>query len=124
MKKTILFGVLAFFAINAMGIQDAEAQNPVKKQATTKKVTVKSENQEAEKAQVTDIKAEETVKKDCCADKKEVKKDCKQSDCCKAKSGDKNAAKPELKKEERKMEKPLKADKQAKRINKAENTEK
>ena len=30
MKKSILFGALAFFAISAMGIQDANAQNEVK----------------------------------------------------------------------------------------------
>ena len=46
MKKSILFGALAFFAISALGIQDATAQNvelKTKKSGTTA-VVEKKEN--------------------------------------------------------------------------------
>ena len=68
MKKTILLGVMAMFAIGAMSIQTANAQNAeVKvKKAEAAKVTTK-----AEKPSTTTV-AQEPVKKtdDCCADKK------------------------------------------------------
>ena len=79
MKKSILFGALAFFAIGAMSIQNAEAQEPVKNNKTQmqevsiEKKTVKpaAEKQEAKKAEA---KAEKKVEMkhvgDCCAEKK------------------------------------------------------
>lgn len=91
MKKSILFGALAFFAVSAMSIQDVNAQNEEK--ANAKKIESVSEKQE--KAAPVKV-AQEPVKKkdDCCADKKvsaEKKSDCcaekkvsaeKKSDCC------------------------------------------
>ena len=77
MKKSILFGALAFFAVSAMSIQDVNAQNEVK--ADSKKVESVSEKQE--KPSSTKV-AQEPVKKkdDCCAEKK-VSAD-KKADCC------------------------------------------
>ena len=77
MKKSILFGALAFFAVSAMSIQDVNAQTEEK--AKAKKVESVSEKQE--KAVPVKV-AQEPVKKkdDCCADKK-VSAD-KKSDCC------------------------------------------
>lgn len=86
MKKSILLGALAFFAIGAMSIQNVEAQEPVKKAATTevsKKPAVKADDQKTEKQTVTSEKAEKPH--DCCASK-EVKKDEKKGDCCASKS--------------------------------------
>lgn len=77
MKKSILFGVLAFFAVNAMSIQSIEAQNPVKKSTTEKKVEKKTETT-AVSAESNDVK-----KDDCCANKN-VAADKKAGDCCAA----------------------------------------
>ena len=76
MKKSILFGALAFFAVSAMSIQDANAQNEEK--APVKKVESVSEKQE--KAVPLKV-AQEPVKKkdDCCAEKISAEK---KSDCC------------------------------------------
>ncbi len=84
MKKSILFGALAFFAVSAMSIENANAQTPVKvKKAETTEVSKKSQAPSA-----TTVK-QEPVKKtdDCCADKKVSadKKACadkKNADCC------------------------------------------
>ena len=77
MKKSILFGALAFFAVSAMSIQDANAQNEEK--AKVKKVESVSEKQE--KAVPLKV-AQEPVKKkdDCCAEKKVSSE--KKADCC------------------------------------------
>jgi hypothetical protein len=77
MKKSILFGALAFFAVSAMSIQDANAQNEEK--AKVKKVESVSEKQE--KAVPVKV-AQEPVKKkdDCCAEKKVSSE--KKADCC------------------------------------------
>lgn len=90
MRKSFLFGVLAFFAVSTMSIQSVEAQNPVKKATTEKKVEKKSE-----KAVSADSK--EMKKDDCCAEKKaacdkkaggeccaekKVAADQKKADCC------------------------------------------
>ena len=76
MKKSILFGALAFFAVSAMGIQDANAQNEVKVNA--KKAETVSQKQE--KTTTTAVSQEPVKKKDdCCADKKT---DQKKGDCC------------------------------------------
>lgn len=67
MKKSILFGALAFFAVSAMSIENANAQTPVKvKKAETTEVSKKSQ------APSTTTVKQEPVKKadDCCADKK------------------------------------------------------
>ena len=108
MKKSILFGALAFFAIGAMSIQNAEAQEPVKNNKTQmqevsiEKKTVKpaAEKQEAKKAEA---KAEKKVEMkhvgDCCAEKK-CKDGKKHHDCDK-----KKAEKAEQKHSEKKAEK-------------------
>lgn len=78
MKKSILFGALAFFAVSAMSIENANAQTPVKvKKAETTEVSKKSQ------APSTTTVKQEPVKKadDCCADKK-VSADKKNADCC------------------------------------------
>ena len=86
MKKTILFGIMAMFAIGAMSIQTANAQNAeVKvKKAEAAKVTTK-----AEKPSTTTV-AQEPVKKtdDCCADKKISADKKKNAECCDAKKAD------------------------------------
>ena len=77
MKKSILFGALAFFAVSAMSIQDVNAQNEVK--VNTKKAETVSEKQE--KPAVSTV-AQPVKKDDCCADKK-LSTDKKESkDCC------------------------------------------
>ena len=84
MTKSILFGVLAFFAVSAMSVQSVDAQNPVKKPATEKKVEKK-----AETATAADTKA---VKKDDCCASKAVSAEKKTDDCCadkKVESGEK-----------------------------------
>ena len=75
MKKSIIFGVLAMFAVSALSIQSVEAQNPVKNTTTTEKVTVKPQDK---KTVTVDKKTNES-----CADTK-VAKDQKnvKSDCC------------------------------------------
>ena len=74
MKKSILFGALAFFAISAMGIQDANAQNEVKvKKAET--TAVSEEQGKPSTSTVSQVPVKQK-KDDCCAEKKEAK------DCC------------------------------------------
>ena len=76
MKKSILFGALAFFAVSAMSIQDANAQNEEK--AKAKKIESVSEKQEkAAPAKV----VQEPVKKDNCCAEKNVSSE-KKADCC------------------------------------------
>lgn len=79
MKKSILFGALAMFAIGAMSIQDANAQNAEVKSKKAETTVVKSEKQPA-----ASTVAQEPVKQkkgDCCADKKACA-DKKKADCC------------------------------------------
>ena len=76
MKKSILFGALAFFAVSAMSIQDANAQNEEK--AKVKKVESVSEKQE--KAAPVKVAQEPVKKDDCCAEKKVSSE--KKADCC------------------------------------------
>lgn len=86
MKKSILFGVMAMFAIGALSIQTANAQNvEVKvKKAETAKVSTKAETPSATTV------AQEPVKKtdDCCADKKISADKNKKAECCDAKKAD------------------------------------
>ena len=72
MKKSILLGALALFAISAMSIQNVNAQVKEEKQETKKAVKM------AEKEQAPAATMQEPVKEkkgDCCAEKKEAKKD-------------------------------------------------
>ncbi|MBQ8957870.1 MAG: hypothetical protein IJ057_05145 [Bacteroidales bacterium] len=80
MKKSILFGVLAFFAVSAMSVQSVDAQNPVKKPTTEKKVEKK-----AEAAASTESKV---VKKDDCCANKAGTTEKKTDDCCANKKAD------------------------------------
>lgn len=59
MKKSIVFGVLAMFAMNVVSIQTAEAQNPVKKNSTTEKV-VKSQTNTVATTTEDEVKATTT----------------------------------------------------------------
>ena len=101
MKKSIIFGVLAMFAVGAMSIQSAEAQNPVKKN---------KENTEA----VT--KQPEKVNSDCCNGQKTAckkHKENKDANCCvepKSINEKRVAPKPEAKTEENKKASPAKKD--------------
>ena len=79
MKKQVLLGALAFFAIGAMSIHNAVAQEPVKKEKAEKAI----EKKEVKEAEAVEMKA------DCC---KEAKAGEKKADCCKeAKVGEKKA---------------------------------
>ena len=70
MKKSILFGALAFFAISAMGIQDANAQNEVKvKKAET--TAVSEEQGKPSTSTVSQVPVKQK-KDDCCAEKKDA----------------------------------------------------
>ncbi len=86
MKKTILLGVMAMFAIGAMSIQTANAQNAeVKvKKVEAAKVTTKTETPS------TTTVAQEPVKKtnDCCADKKVSADKKENAECCDAKKAE------------------------------------
>ena len=84
MKKSILFGALAFFAISAMGIQNATAQDV---DAQAKKAESKAVSVEKKTAPTAITIKQEPVKEkkdDCCAKKEEVKK----TDCCANKKED------------------------------------
>lgn len=99
MKKSILFGALAIFAISALGIQDANAQNveAKAKKAESTAVVEKKEKPAATTVEQTPVKEKkadccaekaEAKKADCCAEKKtECKKaDAKKADCCEKKN--------------------------------------
>ncbi len=75
MKKSILFGALAFFAISALGVTNATAQNADSKSDKTKTTTISVKEDVASSTTI----AQEPVKKkdDCCADKKGCDKKCK-----------------------------------------------
>lgn len=92
MKKSILFGALAMFAIGAMSIQDANAQNADVK--SKKAETTVSAN--AEKAAPSAVKQEPVKqKKDECCGAKAAAPVQKKGECCGAK-----AAAPDQKKGE------------------------
>lgn len=79
MKKSILFGALAFFAVSAMGIQDANAQEvKVKKAENATTVTVEKQTPSSTTVAQEPVKQK---KDDCCADKK-VSAEKKKGDCC------------------------------------------
>lgn len=79
MKKSILFGALAFFAVSAMGIQDANAQEvKVKKAENATTVTVEKQTPSSTTVAQEPVKQK---KDDCCADKK-VSAGKKKGDCC------------------------------------------
>ena len=115
MKKSIILGALAIFAISAMSIQKVEAQEPVKKQGV--KTEIKKAEKEVTPATTTaaaekDVKtkkaeAQPAASDDCCA--KKGTKDCKKLTTAPA-SGKKvgSATKPEVKKG---LEKSVKTDK-------------
>lgn len=84
MKKSILFGVLAFFAVTAMGIQNANAQE-VKVKKAEKATTVSVEKQKP--STTTADQAPVKQKKDDCCDSKTVTADQKKTaDCCDSKA--------------------------------------
>ena len=107
MKKSILFGALACFAISALGIQNATAQTPdlkaEKKEISTEKMKAPTTiNQEPVKQKKDDCCANKKVEKkdDCCANKKQMKCDKKDKHDGKAmKHDDKKVRKHDGKKE-------------------------
>lgn len=74
MKKSILFGALALFAIGAMSIQNVEAQNPVKKSKANTEMKKVSTKEKPASTTTSKPKAMENCKKsekvnasdDCC----------------------------------------------------------
>lgn len=108
MKKSILLGALAFFAISAMSIQNVNAQ--VKEEKKEAQKTVKM----AEKEQAPAATMQEPVKQkkgDCCAEKKDVKKgdccaekkDMKKGDCCAEKKDVKHEGEKNVKSDEKNL---------------------
>ena len=95
MKKSILFGALAFFAISAMGIQNATAQEVDAKAKKAESKAVAVEKKDAPSATTVRQEPVKEKKADCCAEKKaECKKaDAKKADCC----ADKKVAKDDAK---------------------------
>ena len=90
MKKSLLFGVLAAFAISALSVQSLNAQNPVKTATQTEKAVenkavktdkaVKNATPEnkIEKQSAKDVKpAPSATDSDCCKKNKECDKTCK-----------------------------------------------
>ena len=108
MKKSILLGALAFFAISAMSIQNVNAQVKEEKQETKKAVKM------TEKEQAPAATMQEPVKEkngDCCAEKKDVKKgdccaekkDVKKGDCCAEKKDVKHEGEKNVKSDEKNL---------------------
>ncbi len=90
MKKSLLFGVLAAFAISAVSVQNLNAQNPVKTATQTEKAVenkavktdkaVKNATPEnkIEKQSAKDVKpVQNATDSDCCKKNKECDKTCK-----------------------------------------------
>ena len=111
MKKSILFGALAFLAVSALGIQNANAQTKDVKEQPKKVATVS----EKEKAPVATEVVQEPVKQkkgECCTDKKVSADKKKAGECCADKKASVEGKKPhaccdakkEMKKEEVKQE--------------------
>ncbi len=78
MKKSILFGALAFFAVSTLSIQEANAQNEVK--TISKKVEAVNEQQNKPSA----VKVEQEPVKQCDAKKVSCNKE-KAGNCCEGK---------------------------------------
>ena len=102
MKKSILFGALAFFAISAMGIQNATAQEVDAKAKKAESKAVVVEEKDAPSAATVKQEPVKEKKADCCAEKKaECKKaESKKADCCaekKVAKDDEKAVKSEAK---------------------------
>lgn len=113
MKKSLLFGVLAAFAISAVSVQSLSAQNPVKTNTQSEKavenksekadktVKVTTPENKLEKQSVKDAKpAQTTTASDCCKENKECDKTCKKKLSTTNASNQPNAAvkpKPQVK---------------------------
>lgn len=87
MKKAIVLGIMAFFAINLITVQNVNAQDkkdpkPAKTELKTEKSPVKAE---AAQLQKDDEKAPKTAIKEC--DKKECDKKGKEGCCKEGKEG-------------------------------------
>ena len=98
MKKSILFGALAIFAMSALSIQDATAQNADTKAKKAETTTMTEKKTQPEASNV----AQEPVKQkkgDCCAEKKDMKK----GDCCAEKKDCKHEAEKNIKVEGKKV---------------------
>ena len=98
MKKSILFGALAIFAMSALSIQDATAQNADTKAKKAETTTMTEKKTQPEASNV----AQEPVKQkkgDCCAEKKDMKK----GDCCAEKKDGKHEAEKNIKVEGKKV---------------------
>ena len=93
MKKSFLFGVLAFFAVSALSIQDANAQNDdaKAKKAETTAVSAKTDQEKAAPVAQEPVKQK---KDDCCTDKN-VNAEKKKGDCCEKASDDQKKIKAE-----------------------------
>lgn len=111
MKKSILFGALALFAISAMSIQNVNAQNEVK----SKSNKVGAESVKSETPSTTKV-AQEPVKQktaECCESQKASCDKKKGHDCCAEKKTDQKEAKDvekQMKKEMKTADKELKKD--------------
>ena len=110
MKKSILFGALAIFAMSALSIQDATAQNADTKAKKAETTTMTEKKTQPEASNI----AQEPVKQkkgDCCAEKKDAKKgdccaekkDMKKGDCCAEKKDGKHEAEKNIKVEGKKV---------------------
>ena len=95
MKKSILFGALAMFAIGALSIQNVNAQTPVK----VKKTETTTVSETADTPNATTVKQEPVKQKkgDCC-DSKQVSADNKKTDCCAADNAKTTEKKPNAEK--------------------------
>ena len=118
MKKSVLFGVLAFFAVSAMSVQNANAQNTtVKKSAKTEQKatlsTNKAQAQPASENAKPDVKPINTQKEYTEAEKEAMLKNGQAPKQVKAAEkqvkNDAKAADKKVKKEVKKGEKMTKA---------------
>ena len=110
MKRSILFGALAFFAISAMSIQNVDAQNPVKKTTEKQAVTTVKSSKDASSDNKTakpQVSAEsKEAKADCCKAKEAKECDNKGKDCCSAAKDGKKVEKKAVGKEAKNVKKP------------------
>lgn len=123
MKKSIIFGALAFFAISAMSVQNVQAQDNTKKNTPT---TSAAAQKPAKPVVTTNQESKPTASKACdakkCADAQNcTAKKAESKSCCDA---EKKAVKPEAKKavkpEAKKAGKPEAKKATAKKAEKAE----
>lgn len=90
MKKSLLFGMLAAFAISALSVQNLNAQNPVKTATTTEKkvenktdkvnqaVKTATPDNKIEKQSAKDVKpAQSSTVSDCCKPNNNCDNTCK-----------------------------------------------